>query len=151
MGLFSKLRNSTPKVDNRLTRSVLMPSVMTMISDGSVDDGELAQLANLCSFSPIFSGQSGETTMEMIKSLAQEIITGDLQALLDQAKNNMTMEMRETAVLFAMRIAMADGRIDDGERKALLVLGQHFEIPENKFMVMFEVIGILQRAPEQAA
>lgn len=150
MGLFSALRKSAPAANTNLSRSVLMPSVMTMISDGSVDDNELAQLANLCSFSPIFAGQSGEATLATIKDLIKELTSGDIQALIDQTKAELTMPMRETAVLFAMRIAMADGHLDEGEKKSLLILGQQFEIPENKFMVMFDVVSILQRAPEYA-
>ena len=83
----------------------------------------------------------------MINDIVKEFRSGDMQTIFTQTKNQLTMPMRETAVLFAMRIALADGRIDD-ERKALLVLGQQFEIPENKFAVMVDVIMMLQRAPE---
>ena len=151
MGLFSKLRKSSPAANDTLTKAVLVPSVMTMISDGSIDDNERAQLANLCGFSPIFASQSPEATVEQIKGIVNEITSGNIQALIDQTKAQLTMPMRETAVLFAMRIAMADGFLDDGERKSLMILGQHFEIPEHKFMVMFDVISMLQRAPEKAA
>ncbi|KJZ21186.1 tellurite resistance TerB family protein [Loktanella sp. S4079] len=151
MGLFSKLRKGGSASSDSLTKAVLMPSVMTMISDGSVDDSELMQLANLCTFSPIFAGQTPDTTMRQIKELIGELTTGDVQALVDRTKNELTMGMRETAVLFAMRIAMADGRIDEGERKALLIMGSQFEIPENKFMVMFDVTAMLQRAPERVS
>ena len=144
MGLFSKLRKAEPANNQNLSKAVLMPSVMTMIADGSVDDSDLAQLSNLCSFSPIFAGQPGEVTMSLIKELANELLNGDIGALLARTKAELTMPMRETAVLFAMRIAMADGHLDEGEKKSLLVLGQQFEIPENKFMVMFDVVSIMQ-------
>lgn len=150
MGLFSKLRKSGPSANNNLARSVLMPSVMTMIADGSVDDSELSQLANLCSFSPIFAGQSGDVTMSQIKELTAELLQGDIQALIERTKSELTMPMRETALLFAMRIAMADGHLDEGEKKSLVIMGEQFGLPENKFLVMFDVVSILQRAPEYA-
>ena len=84
----------------------------------------------------------------MINDIVKEFRSDDMQTIFTQTKNQLTMPMRETAVLFAMRIALADGRIDDDERKALLVLGQQFEIPENKFAVMVDVIMMLLRAPE---
>ncbi|MFV2052347.1 tellurite resistance TerB family protein [Aliiroseovarius sp. YM-037] len=151
MGLFSKLRKSAPSANDTLAKAVLVPSVMTMISDGSVDDSELAQLANLCSFSPIFARQSPDTVLAMIKDVLGELQSSDIQAMIDRTKGQLTMPMRETAVLFAMRIAIADGRVDEGERKALLVLGQQFEIPESTFFVMFDVISMLQRAPESVS
>ena len=86
----------------------------------------------------------------MIKELIKELTSVDVQALLNRTKAELTMPMRETAVLFVMRIAMADGHLDEGEKKSLLILGQQFEIPENKFMIMFDVVSILQRTPEYA-
>lgn len=78
MGLFSRLRKSRQSANTNLSRSVLMPSVMTLISDGSVDDSELAQLPNRCSFSPIFAGQSGDVAMAQIKELTTELVKGDV-------------------------------------------------------------------------
>ena len=65
MGLFS--RKKPPAPETGLAKAVLMPSVLTMISDGSVDDGEIHQLGNLCGFSPIFAGVDPKALTGLIK------------------------------------------------------------------------------------
>lgn len=151
MGLFSKLRNAAPVTQNDLAKSVLTPSVLTMISDGSVDDSEMAQLANLCSFSPIFASHSGDQTVEMIEEIYNELKSGSIQKQFERLTAGLTMPMRETALLFAIRVAMADGRIDKGEETALFGIAQTFGVEKNKFLIMVDVMAMLQRAPEQAA
>ena len=65
-----------------------------------------------------------------------------------QVKSQLTMPMRETALLFAIRIALADGRVDDGEKNALLGMAARFEIPGDQFVNMFDVMVALQRPPQ---
>jgi len=146
MGLFS--RKKAPAPETGLAKAVLMPSVLTMVSDGSVDDAEIAQLSNLCGFSPIFSGVDANTLTAMIKEIILDLKSGGLELVTQQVKSQLTMPMRETALLFAMRIALADGRVDDGEKNALIGMGERFEIPEDRFFTLFDVMVALQRAPE---
>lgn len=150
MGLFSKLR-AAPAPDTSLAKAVLMPAVLTMISDGDIGDGELAQLGNICGFSPIFANVDGPKLKALIQEVITDLTSKDLEQVTQTAKSQLTMEMRETAILFAMRIALADGHVDDNEQRALVGLGERFEIPENKFVIMLDVIAMLQRRPAMAA
>ena len=146
MGLFS--RKKPPAPETGLAKAVLMPSVLTMISDGSVDDGEIHQLGNLCGFSPIFAGVDPKALTGLIKEIIGELNSGGLELVTQQVKSQLTMPMRETALLFAIRIALADGRVDDGEKNALLGMAARFEIPGDQFVNMFDVMVALQRPPQ---
>lgn len=150
MGLFSKLRKSSASQDHTLAKAVLVPSVMVMLSDGSVDDSELIQMSNLCAFSPIFATVPPETAVALMKDIVNEFTSEGFQTVLDRTKAALPMPMRETALSFSMRISMADGRLDDNELKSLIILSETFEIPEAKFRSMFDVMVILQRAPQAA-
>lgn len=149
MGIFSKLRGA-PAVDTTLAKAALMPAVLTMIADGDIDDAEIFQLQNLCAFSPIFTPVGPEKVAALIKELIDDLGKQGIAPLIQSSKALLSPPLRETAVLFAMRIALADGRIDAAEEKSLLALGQNFEIPEAQFMKMFEVVSILQRRPDAA-
>ncbi len=150
MGLFSKLRGA-PAPDTTLGKAVLMPAVLTMVSDGDIGKGEIAQLENICSFSPIFATVDAATLTNMITGVLNDLKTQGAEAVTANAKARLTMPMRETALLFAMRIALADGRIDDGEQNVLIGMGERFEIPSETFMKMFDVVAMLQRRPDMAA
>lgn len=149
MGLFSKLR-AAPAVDTTLAKAVVMPAVLTMVSDGDISDGEIAQLQNVCAFSPIFAACDSATLVALIKDVMNDLKTQGAETVTQNAKATMSMQMRETALLFAMRIALADGRIDDGEQNVLIGMGERFEIPQETFMKMFDVVAMLQRRPDVA-
>jgi DnaJ-domain-containing protein 1 len=46
---------------------------------------------------------------------------------------------------FALRIASADGRLDESERQSLSYLAAEFEISMETFEAMATVLGIMQR------
>ncbi|SLN62583.1 Tellurite resistance protein TerB [Falsiruegeria litorea R37] len=151
MGLFSKLRKAATARNDDLATAVLTPSVMTMVADGSTSKSEIVQLANLCGFSPIYAGYSSEVLVALVESVQRDLSKGDYQSIINRAKHQMSMPMRETAIAFAIRIAMADGHVDQSEREALIVLSHNFDIDPDKLVVMFDVISMLQRAPQQVA
>jgi tellurite resistance protein len=55
--------------------------------------------------------------------------------------------LRETALCFAMRIALADGKIEEGEKASLAQTAAHMEIPLERFQQIFDVVAIMQRPP----
>ena len=51
-----------------------MPAVLTMVSNGDFADGEIAQLQNICGFSPIFAAVYAAKLVAMIKAVLGYII-----------------------------------------------------------------------------
>ena len=146
MGLFSRKKAAAaPKRDDAIARSVITPAVSVMIADGNVDESELAQLSNLCGFSPIFMHYDSKTLTEMVKSIIETIQAKGHQGALSEASGHLSPPLRETALTFAMRLAFADGRIEDGEKNALAATAGIMEIPQDMFSKILEVVAIMQR------
>lgn len=136
--------------NDTVAKAVITPAVSTMLADGSVSEIELSQLANLCSFSPIFFNHSQVEVENMIKHIIQEIATSGHPATIQRASTLLTPELGETALCFAMRIALADGVVDEGERNALALTGQVLGVPPQTFGKILEIVAMMQR-PAMAA
>lgn len=149
MGLFSNLRKAQSTPSHEATaRAVITPAVFVMAVDGSVDNSEVAQLGNSCSFSPIFAPIAPERTVEMIKEILQDIAARTPNVVIREAIDQMSPALRETSLAIAMRIALADGRLDDSEKNTLILLSQDMGISQNATEAMFAVVSILQRGPD---
>lgn len=149
MGILDRLRgkggSTIAMIDDPLARAVLTPAVSTMVGDGEVNEAENAQLNNLLSFSPIFRDHGPAAISAMVQYILESIQKIGHEATIQQAAQELSPEMRRTALCFAMRIALADGRIEDGERASLSQTGHHLGIPPEEFGQIFEVMLMLQR------
>ena len=143
MALFDKLFASKP--DTTVARAILIPSIGVMASDGRVDERELLQLSNVVSFSPIFSPLDGKTLTGLFTDILTSFKKHGARAVYAEAKAVLSPGLRETAMCFALRIASADGRLEEGEREALSYLAAEFEISMETFEAMAMVLGIMQR------
>jgi tellurite resistance protein len=141
--LFDKLFASKP--DTTVARAILIPSIGVMASDGQMDDRELHQLNNVVSFSPIFSQLDGKTLTGLCKDILTSFNNRGARAVYAEAKAVLSPALRETAMCFALRIASADGRLEEGEREALSYLAAEFEISMETFEAMATVLGMMQR------
>ena len=83
-----------------------MPAVLTMVSHGDIADGEIAQLHNICGFSPIFAGVDAAKLVAMINAVLGALKTQGADAVTKSAQARLTIPMRETALLSAVRIAL---------------------------------------------
>ncbi len=143
MALFDKLFASKP--DTKIARAILIPSIGVMASDGRMDERELLQLNNVVSFSPIFSPLDGKTVTGLCSEILTSFKNRGARAVYAEAKAGLSPALRETAMCFALRIASADGRLDESEREALSYLAVEFEIPMETFEAMAMVLGMMQR------
>ncbi|MEM1300707.1 MAG: tellurite resistance TerB family protein [Pseudomonadota bacterium] len=146
MSLFSRLRGQ-PKPQNTVAKAVLTPAVSTMIADGSVDDSELAQLSNVVSFSPIFFQLDKNGLTGLVKEVISEIQAKGHDATIQAAATGLSPALCETALCFAARIALADGRLDEGEKASLAQTGHHMNISQDAFGKILDVVIMMQRGP----
>ena len=128
-----------------IARAVLVPAVSTMISDGDISDFELAQLSNLCSFSPIFMPMESDHLHHMIKDIISEIARNGHPEAIKNAATMLTPALCETALCFAVRVALADGFIDENEKNSLSQTGYFMNIAENDFARIVDVVAMMQR------
>lgn len=127
-------------------RATLAPAVLTMAADGRIADAEQAMLRNLCAFSPLYARLPVGSVEALIDSLLQDLKTLGAEAVIDQAAGVLKMPLRETAVCFAMRVAMVDGHLAHREKQALAEIAERFVLPDAVFAQIVDVVGMLQRA-----
>ncbi|MCG7492671.1 tellurite resistance TerB family protein [Thalassobius sp. Cn5-15] len=129
-------------------RATLAPAVLTMAADGRVAEAEHAMLQNLCAFSPIYARLPAGSVDALIDSLLDEFNTKGAEAVIDHAAAELAMPLRETAVCFAMRVAMVDGHLAHREKQALAEIAERFALPDDTFAQIVDVVGMLQRASD---
>ncbi|MEM6680057.1 MAG: tellurite resistance TerB family protein, partial [Pseudomonadota bacterium] len=119
MNLMERLRAAGRLSDRTLQRNVLTAAISTMVADGAVDRIERKLLRDMLVPSPLFAGVS-EGEIEAIQlEVLDAIEARGHQAVIAEASAALSPALRETALLFAMRIAFIDGVADQGEINSL--------------------------------
>jgi uncharacterized tellurite resistance protein B-like protein len=149
MGLFSNLRAAatsarSPADDH--ARAMLAMPLMVAASDGRIDEMELIQLTNMCAFNPIFLELGGKRTQELMAENLQVLRSKGAEHLFASVLATLPPRLRETALCFAIRTALADGNLADAEFEMLKVMAMRMEIPAETFGKIFEVMAMMQRA-----
>ncbi len=132
-------------INATVARSVLTPAISTMIADGDISGFESTQIANLCAFSPIYGEISRGDLDGMIEEVVEEIVNLGHPETIRQAGAALSPALRETALCFAMRVAMADGSINDRERETLVQTAEHLAIDPAIFDQILDVVTMMQR------
>lgn len=131
--------------EDAIARAVVVPAVFVMHADGSAHPSEMIQLANLCSFSPIFHSLGEARTQAVLEQVVHDVRGSDPRSVLDWAIALLSPALRETALLFAMRVAMANGDLEDDETQLLVGIAGDMGLPRSAFDTMFKVIAAMQR------
>jgi len=146
MALFSRLRGGGgTKPDTTIARAVLAPAVLSMAADGSIDQSEVAQLSNMCMFSPIFAPLGAEGVGTLIKDILTDLGKRGADTVINEAVAALSPALRETSFCFAMRVAMADGVMDEGEKNALSGTASRMQLAPDTFDKIIEVVAMMQR------
>lgn len=146
MSLLSGLRGGSRRSAGVETaRAVLVPAALVAGADGKVVRAELIQLANLCAFSPIFADHDGNAMVKLLEGIAADFRARGANAVMNEAVAALSPALRETAMAFAMRVAMADGEVGEEEQQMLMAMSRHMELPDELTDTIFAVIAILQR------
>lgn len=148
MNLFTRMRRAGAGVEERVARAILAPAIVTMLADGRVDDTEVEQIHNLCSFSPIFASFNAEQLRQMIKEDATEIDHIGEDAAIVNAARLLSPTLCETALAFAARVAAADGKVEESEDRALAKIVRLMGISSEAYNKILDVVIILQRGPK---
>lgn len=128
-----------------IAQAILTPAIATMISDGEINKDEASQIANLCAFSPIYEKVDHGLLDSMIEHGINEVIVHGGEMAVRRACGSLSPAMRETALCFAIRIAMADGTINDKERHSLVETAVLLDIHSEIFEQILEVVAMMQR------
>ena len=150
MGLFSNLRGKPATIDTSVARGMLALPLITAAADGSVDRSEIDEIVTLCSQNPIFQKLGAPATVKLLEDLAGDLKRAGGEAVFVEAVNALSPKLRETALCFAIRIAVADGTMDRQEIATLVAMGERMGIPEEQFGKIIEVLMMLHRGEAAA-
>ena len=148
LNMFGGSKGPAGVIDDPIARAVLTPAISTMVGDGEVSEAEIAQINNLIAFSPIFFEHGPATVTAYIQHTIDTIAKKGHDETIKEAAAQLSQPLRETAMCFAIRMALADGKIEEGEKNSLMQTGHYMEISGETFKMMFEVLVMLQRPPE---
>lgn len=145
MGFFDKLKAAPKPADERVPRALLVPAVSAIMADGDMQGEEVAELSNLCSFSPVFHHIRPERLAEMVRELIAEVMERGGDTMLREAADALSPALRETAYCFVARIVLADGTLGSHEKMALERIEAVLGLDPAVAARIREVIGMMQR------
>jgi tellurite resistance protein len=146
MSLFSRRRAGTAETAAPdVARALVAPAYLVMRCDGAVGEAELARLAELCRFSPIIGRLDGGAVEGLLRSVAADFEARGANAVMNEAVDALPPALRETAMAFAIGVALADGDTGEDEQRLLMGLSRHMELPDELTDAIFSVMVILQR------
>jgi tellurite resistance protein len=111
-------------------------------SDGTIDDSEVNSIFNHLIQMRIFDGYTERQITDIFKKLLVVLENEGIRGLVIIAKNNLPIELRETAYAYAVEIAFVSGMMDDNERALLEELQQALEISDQIGGMILEVMMI---------
>ena len=146
MGLFSNLRAGKVAVNHKeqIARAVLTIPVLTAAADGQIDDIEGFQLTSMAAFNPSLVELGGATFQRLIGEIARDIQARGFEPVFHDAAPQLQAEAAHTAIAFAVRIAMADGVLDDAEKKILVFMMDKLNISDDAFVQILNTMRIMQ-------
>ncbi|WP_420587199.1 tellurite resistance TerB family protein [Ruegeria sp.] len=127
-------------------RVVLAPAVLTMAADGRIDEAEVVQLTNMLAFSPIFLPLGGKATGDMIKAVLKDLQKSGPDKVITESAQTLSPALRETAFCFAMRVAMADGVLEESEKNVLSGTASRMQLSQESFDSIIQVVTMMQRS-----
>jgi len=100
---------------------------------------------SLCAFNMLFQDLGQQKSRELLVEVADTLKTQGAKAVLTQAAAVLSPRHAETAMCFAARVALSDGRMQDEEIGTFLIMGQCLGVPEEKLRQIVSVMTMLQR------
>lgn len=147
MGFFSKQRAAALALGPEETkaRAMLGVAMIAAASDLRMDEAELDQMVVLCFLNPLLRGLGEKRCKELMVDVAGVLRSQGAKVLLEQAAAVLSPKQAETAICFASHVALTDGKMEDAEIGTLMVMAERLGVPQERFMMIFEVMVMLQR------
>jgi tellurite resistance protein len=143
MGFFSF--GSKPAETFTEQEAFLAIALATTAADGEIDQSEakgiFAYLLQMSIFDNCSEGELNGSFEKLIDKLKSE----GIGALVAIAKSSLPDDLRETAFVCAVDLALADGTIEDGEKALLEELQQVLDISDDLGAKVLEVMMIKNR------
>jgi len=134
-------------VQDETARAVTAMQLLVAAADGEISTPETTQITNMCTFSPVFHAVGPDRTMDLAGDVVKELKAKGATEVFARSAAALSPKLRETAICFAIRTALADGVLEETEKKMLNTMGESLGLAEETFFKIFDVMVMMQRAP----
>jgi tellurite resistance protein len=144
MGLFDKIKGTKEAEPTKLTKEESFAAIIlaAVAADGVITEEEANGLVIGMVRMKLYAGYNGNQLGSILNKLVGVIKKQGIDGLINQAKESLPQEMRETAFAVATDLALADGEIANQEKDILTKIQQALGIPEDKAVNIIEVMLI---------
>ena len=145
MGWFtsSKVPSSSDVFEKQ--EAFLAIALATSAVDGKVDESEIKSIFAYLLDMKMFNGYTEKQVKQMFKKLIDVLDGEGVGGLVAIAKSSLPSELRETAFLCAVDVALADGVVEDSEKELLTELQNVLEVSDEIGAKILEVMTIKNR------
>lgn len=145
MGWFTS--SKTPSSSDTFTKqeAFLAIALATSAADGTIDESEAKGILAYLLQMKMFEGYTERQMSDIFNKLVNVLQNEGVGGLVAIAKSSLPSELRETAFVCAVDIALADGVIEDSEKALLEELQQVMEVSDDIGGKILEVMMIKNR------
>jgi uncharacterized tellurite resistance protein B-like protein len=127
-----------------ISTAVMIPLVAAMLADGRVDDREIEQIHSICASSPIFERNSAAEIEHLILRATHILENEGLARAFGKTAQVLSVHLRETAFVHAVRVIFSDGYVGELEEQAVEQMIELLSIDRERARMMAEVVSIMQ-------
>ncbi len=145
MGLFDKVFGGSQPAKLTAQESFIGVALTAVAADGVITPEEAQGLFTALYRMKMFKGTSDSQTKAMFDRVLNTMKKQGAGALIAAAKETLDPEQKETAFAMAADLMLADGVVDDEEKKLLDDLQKALEIKDDLALKIAEVMVIKNR------
>lgn len=145
MGWFSSSKPVSSNDTFGKQEAFLAIALATSAADGNISESEAKGIFAYLLQMRMFDGYSERQMSDMFKKLITVLKNEGVGGLVMVAKNSLPAEYRETAFVCAVDIALADGTIEDGEKRMLEELQQVLDVSDELGRKILDIMLIKNR------
>ncbi len=143
MGLFDDvLSEATPSRSLSTPEAFAGVLLSAVASDGHISEEEAQGLNTITARMKLFNNVSPDKYGKMMDKLLGILKREGVDVLLERSSEALPSELRETAFANCANLALADGGIEDDEKKFLSKLQRHLQIDREEALTIFKVMVI---------
>lgn len=142
MGLFDDVLSEVSSGSRALSKAEAFAGVLlsAVAADGHISDEEATGLNVVTARMKLFQNVPPDKFGRMMDRLLGILKRDGVDALLEQAAEALPEELRETAFANCCNLVLADGGIEEEEKKFLSTLQRHLGIERDEALTIFKVM-----------
>ena len=147
MGLFDKAFGKKDEGALKLNEREALSAVcvLAVAADGVIEDAEVRRIITGLAEKKLFRGQRMEDLVRLLQDGAKNVQKRGAAAVIEAAKQALSPELRETSFVMAADLVLADGEVDDKEKKFLEDFQKALGISDELALKIIEVVVMKNR------